>query len=106
MVSPTIEFLSKSGTETTTPPIVVDVRFSSPPNLERVDTVEPPQAVEGARAIGGVGSLGTATQSPKLSSGRAVTDPKVGLFFQRGDVEVALGYGGYLSSLRNSKSCL
>ena len=48
--------------------------------------------------------MGTATQSPKLSSGQAVADPELGLFLRRGDVEVALGYGDYLKGLEELKA--
>ena len=58
-----------------------DVRLSSPHSLERVDIGEHPQAAEGARATGGVSSLGTAVQFQELSSGWIVVDPKLGLFF-------------------------
>ena len=36
-----------------------DARLPSLPSFERVDAIEHPQATEGARASGGVGSKGT-----------------------------------------------
>ena len=68
-----------------------------------MDTTEYPQAAEGARAAGGVGSLGTAKQSQELSLGRTIANPELGMFFQRGDVEVALGYRDYLRGLEELK---
>jgi len=72
---------------------VDDARLPSSHSLKRVDTAEHPQVAEDAREASIVGSLGTTTQSQQRSSGRTVADLELGLFFQRGDVEVALGYG-------------
>jgi len=82
---------------------VDDTRLPSSPRLERVDTAEHSQAAEGARAAGGVGSQGTALQSVEPSSGWTIIGPKLGLFFQRGDMEVALGYENYLRGLEELK---
>ena len=79
-----------------------DARLLSLYSLERVDTADHPQAVEGVRAAEGIGSRGITTQSQELSSGQTVTDLELGLFFQRGDVKVALGYRDYLRGLRNA----
>ena len=68
-----------------------------------MDTAEHPQAAKGATVAGGVSSSGTAAQFQELSLGPTVADLELGLFFRRGDVEVALGYGDYLGGLRNSK---
>ena len=59
MGPPTTKLLPKSGAEPTTPLTLDDAGLQSPPNIERVDTAEHPEAAEGARVAGGVGSLGT-----------------------------------------------
>ena len=100
----TTELLPKSGTETIAPPTVDDAKLSSPPSLERVDTAEHSQAAEDARVANGVGSHGTAPKSPEPSSGWTITGPELGLFFRRGDVEVALGNGDYLRGLEKLKA--
>ena len=63
------KLLPQSRTETTTSLTVDDARLLSLYSLERVDTAEHPQAVEGVRAVEGIGSRGIATQSEELSSG-------------------------------------
>ena len=102
--SPTTELLPESGTETTTPLTVGDARLSSLPSLKRVNTAEHFRAAEGAMEASGVGSQGTAPQSQDPSLGRTITGPKLGLFFRRGDVEVALGYRDYLRGLEEFKA--
>ena len=72
--------------------------------FERVDTAEHPQAANGAKVAGGVGSSGTAAQSQELSSGWIIADPKLGLFLMRGNVEVAFGYGDFLGGLEELKA--
>ena len=99
--SSTTKLLPKSGTETVALPTVDNTALLSHNSLERVDTTEYPQAAKGARVASGVGSPGTATQSEELSSGWTVADSELGLFFRRGDMEVALRYGDYWG-LRNS----
>jgi len=56
MGPPTTELIPESGIAITTPLTVDDVRLLSPPSIERVDTAEHSQAVEGAGVAGGVGS--------------------------------------------------
>jgi len=82
---------------------VYDARLPSLHNLERVDTAKHPQVAEGARAAGGVSSQETTEQSQELSSGWTVMDPELGLYFWRGDVEVALRYGDCLKGLKELK---
>ena len=84
MGPPTTELLPERGSETTSPLTVDDARLSSLHSLKRVDTAEHPQAAEGARAAGGVGSPGTTTQSQELSSRQTIADPELELFFPRG----------------------
>jgi len=69
-----------------------------------VGSVEHPLAVDGAMVAGGIGSSGATTQSQELSSGRTVANPELGLFLQRGDVEIALGYGDFLGGLEELKT--
>ena len=101
---PTSELLPERGTETTAPPTVDNARLMSSHSLERVDTAEHPQTVEGARVAGGVGSSGISTQSLELSSRWTIADLKLGLFFCSGDVEVPLGYKDYLRGLEELKA--
>jgi len=100
---PITELLPESGTETTTPPTMGDARLSSPPSLKRVDTTEPSQAAEGARAVGDVGSQRIAPSILRTVLGRTIMGLELELFFRRGNVKMALGYGDYLWGLRNSK---
>ena len=55
------------------------------------------------RAAGGIDSSGTVAQSQELSSARAVSSPELGLFLQKEDTEVALGYSDFLEGLRTSR---
>jgi len=86
-------------------PTVNEARLLSSHNLEIVDTAEHPQAVEGARAAGGVVPGDRHTIS-RTVIGTDCYRSETRVVFWKGDVEVASGTEYTSGSLRNSKPSL
>jgi len=75
------------------PPTLDDDVLRSTHMIERVGTVQHPQAADSARVIGGIDSF---RLSPRSCLQGAIGNHELGLFLWRGDVEVALGYSDFL----------
>jgi len=72
--------------------------------LETAGVAEDTLAADGTRVVDGVSSSGTVARCQELSSGWTVTNPELGLFLQREDVEPALRYGDFLRGLEELKA--
>ena len=73
-------------------------------HYEKVYDARHPPIVEDARTVGGVCSSGAAIQPLAVSLGQTDAHPELGLFLQKGTVEVALGYGDFLEGIEELKA--